>query len=271
MGDSSGWGLDWYDTLTETWQRERADEHDLDVTLSLTVTTANAVSVYGSSREVYVSPERGYDVAATLAVGATETFSIPHYTFGDQVVYVSLLSATSQTVEFTLAKTEKAVAVSTDTVVTPNTCATLSGCSGRGSCVYDNGEEQCYCVDGYTGSDCSVPEFLGSEALPANPNLVLPSIVMGNSVSNGAIANPFDESVDIVFPYEVRSAPPYSKVRIRVDGKPYPDRVSGVVHIGSSGTPAEGALTYYSIDVVGLTSGVNHEIQFYLVAGSGRL
>lgn len=268
---SSGWGLDWYDSLTETWRREREDEHDLDVTLSLNVTTANAVQVYGSSREVYVSPERGYDVTATLAVGATTTFSIPHYTFGDQLVYVSLLSTTTQTVVFTLAKAEKVVAVSVDTVVPPNTCATLSGCSGRGSCVYDNGEETCYCVDGYTGSDCSVPEFLGSDATPANPNLVLPTIVMGKSVADGAIASAFDESVRIVFPYEVRSAPPYSKVRIRVDGKPYPDRVSGVVHIGSSGTPAEGALTYYSVNVVGLATGVNHEIQFYLVAASGRL
>merc|ERR1711988_1176487 len=94
---------------------------------------------------------------------------------------------------------------------------------------------------------------------------------MGKLVSDGSIAQAFDESTTIVFPYEVRSAPPYSIVRIRVDGKPYPDRVSGVVHIGSSGTPVEGAETYYSIDVVGLTSGVNHEIQFYLVAGSGRL
>jgi hypothetical protein len=269
--DASAWGLDWYDTLTSTWQREHEDEHDLDVTLTLTVTTATAISVYGSSREVYVSPERGYDVTATLAVGATETFSIPHYTFGDQVVYVSLLSAGSQTVEFTLAKAEKAVPVSTDTTATANTCSTLSSCSGHGSCVYDNGEESCYCVDGYTGSDCSVPEFRGSDALPANPNLVLPTVVMGKAVSNGAIANAFDESVAIVFPYEVRSAPAYSKVLIRVDGKPYPDRVSGVVHIGASGTPVEGALTYYSVDVIGLATGVNHEIQFYLVAASGRL
>jgi len=269
--ESSGWGLDWYDSLTETWRRDNEDEHDLDVTLSLTVTTAAAVNVYGSSREVYVSPERGYDVTATLAVGATTTFSIPHYTFGDQVVYVSLLSATTQTVEFTLAKAEKVVAVSVDTVVAPNNCATLSGCSGHGSCVHDDGVETCYCVDGYTGSDCSVPEFLGSDATPANPNLVLPTIVMGNAVANGAIASAFDEGAKIVFPYEVRSAPAYSKVRIRVDGKPYPDRVSGVVHIASSGTPAEGALTYYSVDVIGLATGVNHEIQFYLVSPSGRL
>jgi hypothetical protein len=44
------------------------------------------VSAYASSREVYASAERGYDVTGTLVSGgASTTLTIPHYTFGDQV------------------------------------------------------------------------------------------------------------------------------------------------------------------------------------------
>ena len=269
--DGSSWGLDWYDSLTSTWTREHEDEHDLDVTLSLTVTTATSISVYGSSRELYVSPERGYDVTGTLAAAATTTFSMPHYSFSDQVVYISLLSTGSQTVVFKLAKAEKVASVSTDTATTTYTCSSLSSCSSHGSCVRDHGVETCYCVDGYTGADCSVPEFLGSATILANPNLVLPTVVMGKAVADGGIALPFDESAAIVFPYEVRAAPAYSKVLIRVDGNPYPNRVSGVVNTGPSGTPDSGTATYFTVNVIGLATGVNHEIQIYLVASSGRL
>ena len=279
----ASWGLDWSDTLTETWQRNHEDQHDLDVTLTLTATAtpSSSVSVYGSSRETFVSTQRGYDVTADVSSsGATQSFSIPHYTFGDQVVYVSLLSTSTQSVSFTLATAVTGSTVTTDTATTAGTCSALSGCSGHGSCV----GETCYCAHGYTGADCSVAEFLGTDdgSIPANPNLFVPSVVMGKTVafsassgpmssSTGSIAAPFDESATIVFPYEVRSAPPFAKVRIRVDGKPWPDRVSGVVHLGSTGTPPSGTSTYFTVSVMGLPPQVNHEIQFYLTAANGKL
>merc|ERR1711871_1765667 len=261
------WGIDWYEPLTETWKMNREDEHDLDVTLTMQMTTADSLTVYGSSREEYVSPERGYDVAATVsASGATQSIAVPHYTFGDQIVYLSLLSTSTQDVVFTLSKVQQTASVTTDTPTVVGTCASLSGCNGRGSCV----NEQCYCDEDYTGDDCSMEAFLGSES-DSHPQLVLPTVIMGHTVSNGVVTTPYDESAAITVPYEVRNAPAYGKVRIRVDGKPWPDRISGVVHMGASGTPSEGSDTYFTASLIDLVPQVDHVLQLYLTSTDGTL
>ena len=235
------------------------------------MTTANSLTVYGSSREEYVSPERGYDVSATVsASGVTQSIAVPHYTFGDQIVYLSLLSSTTQDVVFTLSKMQQAASVTTDTATVVGTCASLSGCNGRGSCVEEGGRELCYCDDDYTGDDCSIEAFLG-DVSDANPKLVLPTVIMGNAVSNGVVATPYDESRRINVPYEVRNAPPYGKVRIRVDGKPWPDRISSVVHMGASGTPKEGSDTYFTASLIDLIPQVDHVLQLYLTSADGTL
>jgi hypothetical protein len=266
------WGTDWYEPLTATWKANHEDEHDLDVSLTLGMSTASSdVQVYGSSREVYVSPERGYDVSATVsAAGATQSIAVPHYTFGDQIVYLSLLSTTTQDVVFTLTKVQQTASVTTDTATVRDTCAALNACSGRGSCVTESGTSICYCDEDYTGDDCSVEAFMGS-ASDENPQLALPSVIMGHTVTNGVVATAYDESVSITVPYEVRNAPAYAKVRIRVDGKPYPDRMSGVKHIGAGGTPKEGSQTYYTANLIDLVPQVDHVLQLYLTSADGTL
>eukprot|EP01043_Picozoa_sp_COSAG02_P019113 COSAG02_NODE_911_length_16005_cov_9.262983_2_plen_769_part_00 len=265
------WGTDWYEPLTATWKANHEDEHDLDVTLTLEMMTADSLTVYGSSREEYVSPERGYDVTATVsASGATQSIAVPHYTFGDQVVYLSLLSSTTQDVVFTLFKAQQAASLTTDTATVVGTCASLSACNGRGSCVADGGVERCYCDADYAGDDCSIEAFMG-DASDANPLLVLPTVIMGHTVSNGVVATPYDESAAITVPYEVRNAPAYGKVRIRVDGKPWPDRISGVVHMGASGTPREGSDTYFTVSLIDLIPQVDHVLQLYLTSADGTL
>jgi len=257
--EQAAWGIDWYEPLTATWKRNHEDEHDLDVTLSLDMTTASTLTAYGSSRETFASAERGYDQTAVLA-GSSGSLTLSHYSFADQVVYLSLLSTTYQTVTFTLGKTDISRTLSVDTTVAPGTCAALSQCSSRGSCV----REKCYCDDGYTGSDCSVPAFLGTDATPENPRVVISSDWPG-------VNSPFADSATIQIPYEIRSAPPYSKVRIRLDGKPWPDRLGSVIHLGSEGTPASGN-TYFSVNVMDLNAnGVDHTIQVYLTAAGGKL
>jgi hypothetical protein len=257
--NQAAWGIDWFEYLTPTWMRNHEDENDLDVSLSLTVTSATALTAYGSSREMYTSAERGYDVTKTLASDATTTVTVPHYTFGDQVVYLSLLSTTSQTVTFSLANADQTRTVSSDVATTVDTCSALDSCSSHGSCV----AKKCYCDDGYTGAKCDTAAFMGSDVSPANPRIVLDSYWPG-------VNSPFPENINITVPYEIRSAPPYSKVRIRVDGKPWPDRVGSVVHIGAAGTAASGN-TYFSVNVMGLVTGVDHTVQIYLTAPSGKL
>merc|ERR1711871_881087 len=88
--------------------------------------------------------------------------------------------------------------VTTDTPTVVGTCASLSGCNGRGSCV----NEQCYCDEDYTGDDCSIEAFLGSES-DSHPQLVLPTVIMGHTVSNGVVAAPYDKSAVITVPYEL--------------------------------------------------------------------
>ena len=269
------WGHDWYEPLTPTWQMNHEDEHDLDVTLTLDLTTAQALTVYGSSREVYVSPERGYDVSATISAAGTSSVSVPHYTFGDQVVYLSLLSTTTQTVVFTLAKAQQTATVTTTTATTKYTCSALSSCSSHGSCVYDDGVEKCYCDEDYTGADCSVEAFMGDKyvatSVASNPQLALPTVIMGKAVSNGIVSSAFDESATTIVSYEVRNAPAYGKIRVRVDGKAYPDRQSSVVPIGASGTPTSGTDTYYTVRLISLKPSVDHVLQLYMTAADGTL
>jgi hypothetical protein len=258
----AAWGIDWWEPLTPTWIRNHADENDVDVSITLTATTATTVQVYGSSREVFTSAERGYDVTGSLVSGSgSATLTIPHYTFGDQVIYISLKSSTTQSVTFTLSKTEQSRAVSTDTATAKGSCAALASCSGQGSCV----NEKCFCDDGYTGDKCDVAAFLGTDSAPSNPRVVISALWPG-------VNAPFAEDATIAIPYEVRSAPPYSKVRLRVDGKPWPDRIGSVMHLGATGTPASGSTTYFTVDVMGLQGNlIDHTLQVYLTAASGKL
>jgi len=277
----AAWGTDWTEPLKETWKQSHADENDLDVTLTLSMTTATSLTAYASSREVYTSAERGYDATGTLVSGGSSaSLTVSHYTFGDQVVYMSLLSMTDQSVTFTLSKADQTRSVSSDTATTKRTCAALSSCSNHGSCISTISNsaiatpdfskaatyiEKCYCHEGWTGADCSVAAFLGSDSTPNNPRVIISSSWPGAQ-------SPFDEAANITLPYEVRNAPPYGKIRIRVDGKPWPDRVGSVVHMGSGGTGAGGNTnTFFDLLIVGLATGVDHTVQIYLTAPSGKL
>jgi hypothetical protein len=197
---------------------------------------------------------------------AISTAQLDSYHWCFQVVYVSLLSATTQSVTFALAKTDQTRTVSTDTATVKSTCASLASCNGHGSCIVDSNKvEKCFCDGGYSGTKCEVGAFLGTDDAPTNARVVI------NSMWPGA-NSPFAESATIVIPYEVRSAPPYSKLRLRIDGKPWPDRVGSVVHVGAGGTPADGEATYFTVDVVGLRgTGIDHTFQVYLTTASGKL
>mgnify|MGYP002038498129 CR=1 FL=1 len=92
----------------------------------------------------------------------------------------------AQDVVFTLSKVQQDTSVTTDTATVVGDCASLSGCNGRGSCVQNGGLEYCFCDEDYTGEDCSIEAFMGDDSV-SNPKLVLPTVIMGNAVSNGVV------------------------------------------------------------------------------------
>jgi hypothetical protein len=181
------WSTDWAEAFTPTWAIDHADEHDLDVHITLDVTgMSGAVVLYGSATEVYTSAERGHHQTTS----GTGDLVVPHYTFSDRIHYVSILSDTTEDVTLMVALTDiNADRLTQDTERTFRSCPTSQAtpalvCSGRGSCIDECAQEsivagacavdaRCVCDDGYSGADCAVEAFAGHLAPgPGHPGAI---------------------------------------------------------------------------------------------------
>jgi len=263
---------------------------DLDGDCPAGCTTTEDLQLFGSSREVYTSQERGYDVTSTSGV-----LTIPHFTFSDRKVYLSVLSTTTQTIEATIALADRyADTISSDTTWTTRTCPghtvgpPIVECSGHGTCIDPCSQDMieagtcrveayCLCDDGYvhgTDQDCSVDAFGGYLApdlgTVEQPGVRIP--VVWKTLANPGLPEKkyFSGSEALPIPYEVYSAPPYSIVRIYVDGQAYPNNASNTVVLGS-GTSVSGEDTYFSVSVYNQEPVVDHKITFNLISDSGEL
>jgi hypothetical protein len=275
VGSSAFWGHDWTEAFVQTWAINRSDEHDLDVTVTLALSDDSAaVTAYAASKQFYPSPKRGSDATASLRTGATTTLALPNYTYNAQVVYFSLLSATTQTVIATLSKATTAPSLSVDAVpatlaacpgLTSTDCLTSypTGCTGPGTCIATEEKAFCNCGDWYTGLACETPAFMGSASIPANP-----AVVISNTWK---ALSPFDANAVITVPYEVRSAPAHAVVRIKVDGKAWPTPNTGMYYVSLAGTPESGQDTYKTVSVSALAPDVEHTIAVHLSTADDTL
>jgi len=238
--------------------------------------TAIYPTLYGSSREVYPSAERGYDVKSTDG-----TLTVPHFTFSDQLVYFSMTSAVAATVSATVQIADKVQGqLTSDTAFTVRTCP--NSCSSHGTCIDDCDLDRitantcptqpyCLCDDGWVHgvvNDCSVQAF-GTAA--GQPGVRIP-------IAWKTLANPtapatklFEGTAGLSIPYEVFSAPPYAKVRIYIDGAAYPNNSSNTVVMPASGTTASGEDTYFFVKAYHQIPEIQHTITFNLVSDSGVL
>jgi len=263
---------------------------DLDGDCPAGCTTTEDLTLYGSSREVYTSQERGYDVTSTSGA-----LTIPHFTFSDRKVYLSVLSTIDQTIEATISLADRYTdQLSEDTVWTTRTCPghtagpPIVECSGHGTCIDPcnqvmielgtcTQEAYCLCDDGFvhgSDADCSVDAFGGFLApdigTVEQPGVRIP-VVWKNLANPGLPSKKyFSGSEALPIPYEVYSAPPHAIVRIYVDGKAYPNNASNTVVLGS-GTSVSGEDTYFSASVYNQEPLVDHKITFNLISDSGEL
>ena len=283
----STWGTDWTEAAQNTWVVHHGDEQDLDVELSVAVSATGTTSIFGSAKEMYVSAERGSDASSTSGA-----LSLDHLTFSDRVVYFSVVSDATQTATIAITVADKnAGALTADTTFHSRTCPTSGAtptlvCSGHGSCIDECPHVQieasscgdivavCNCDDGWQGEDCSIEAFAGYLA-PNKGSVLQPGVRI--PLVWKALSNPtppeemyFSGQEGLRIPYEVHSAPPYAKIRIYVDGQPYPSNTSGIVVL-KLGTPDSGEDTYFTVVIYNQLPEVFHTITFTLVADDGTM
>ena len=243
-----------------TWDKYNGDLSDTDLTVTATV-SANNVELYASSTEVYASAERGYSSTNTPTGGSPNTLavSLEHLTFRENVVYLSMKSPTAQSVTLTLTKVDLHSAISANTATVKSTCAALNSCSAHGSCIAASASpvaaatDVCHCHKGWVGADCSVKRNAGMVALVGTPDVVIPTIWPGS-------LSPFGVDTSFPAPFEVRSAPAYSRVALFIDGKAYPGNRSNIVNFGSKGTAKDGSDTFFNILVYSLQAELKPEV-----------
>ena len=276
--DPATWGIDWTEPLTQTWIEQQQDEWDLDVDVnagSLTATLPDGttgdgdldqVTVYGSTREAYPSIERGFDVTGTAAAGVT----VPHFTFSDKMVYLSVSSAIAQTICLTATLAEMHVGtLSTDVPTVLQTCPGAVPCSGKGSCV----DGTCYCDSTYLGDDCSI------EAFSANgPSLTIDAVKFlepcdqqGTAEDTtddigpcGVSTSAFSGEHPVEVPFALALLPPGSKVHIYVDGKPYPAKGANILYYDHPS--AQISVPDEKVKIYGMTAGVFHTVELLLLS-----
>jgi hypothetical protein len=265
--DPDTWGIDWNEPLVPTWIEQQQDEWDLDVDVQITG-LAGGVVAFGSSREPYPSAERGYDVTST-----TGSITIPHFTFSDKTVYISLYNPTGSPVDvsFTpnvLEMHQDHLTADTPTDLSPYACpGTPSSCTGQGSCV----DGTCYCDNGFLGDDCSIEAF--SSDTTNQPNIGIANL-LPLSLDSGAATALFSGDSEVLVPFTLANLPSGSKVHVYVDGLPYPAKGANVLYYPAGGdlssctgvaseTQAAGC---QQIEVYGMAAGVLHTVELLLLS-----
>ena len=256
--DPDTWGIDWTEQLTQTWVEQQQDEWDLDVDVSIDVTGSD-LTVYGSSREPYPSLERGSDTESS-----TGNLVIPHFTFSDKLVYISIFNNGIDGAEVTVTPAILEMhldQLTVDTATTYPVCPGESGsraggdlevCSGHGSCIGtsdDAAKNTCYCDNGFLGADCSIEAFSVSNG---QPNIEI--------TAEFTDAQAGDTKVTV--PFTLSDIPTNSKVHVYVDGLAYPAKGANVLYYTQAGPQT----TTGTIEVYGMEAGVLHTVELLLLS-----
>ncbi len=296
--DPDTWGIDWTEQLTQTWVEQQQDEWDLDVDVTVDVTGGSNLIVYGSSREPYPSLERGSDTDST-----TGNLVIPHFTFSDKLVYISVFNAGNAPADITITPQIlemhlDQLTVDTDTTypVCPGESGTRLGgdlevCSGHGSCIgtsTDPAENTCYCDNGFLGDDCSIEAFSVSSGQPKL------AISADHNVCNTATGGATDDaekealctSASVYCVYSSDSGtcsgddrtvalPGDREVIVPFTISDVPSNSKVHVYVDGLAYPAKGAnVLYYTaagdhtgaIEVYGMEAGVLHTVELLLLS-----
>jgi hypothetical protein len=297
------WGIDWTEALTSTWVEQQRDEWDLDVEVSLDLAELDGpVTVYGSTREPYPSQERGFDTSITYGCSDTSITNvtaagkeacdaidgavwtpttaklvIPHFTFSDKNVYISILPSSTGggSVKLTPAISEMHVGKLTGNTLTKvSTCRAKDSdtvdCSGQGSCV----NEKCYCDNGFLGKLCEIEAFCTGSDCATQPSLAIARNTTCTCAGKGSdcheshfycptgsLTKSFDGDKPVAVPFSVGNAPAGSKVHVYVDGLPYPAKGANLISYAKGGTSAA-----ESVSVYGMKPSVPHVVELLLLS-----
>ena len=272
--DPDTWGIDWSEQLTSTWVEQQRDEWDLDVDVNIDVTGGTFIT-YGSSREPFPSSERGSDTDSVVS-SSTGNLIIPHFTFSDKMVYISVKNTGTATSAITI--TPNILEMHLDQLTTNSAtayplCPGESGtraagnlvvCSGAGSCIGtsdDPTENTCYCDNGFLGDDCAIEAFSSAANQPkitinadddtgvaSSTNLVTTSALPGDA--------------EVIVPFSLASIPTNSKVHVYIDGLPYPAKGANVLYYTGAGPQNTDGV----IKVFGMQAGVLHTVELLLLS-----
>ena len=274
------WGIDWTETLTTTWMEQQQDEWDLDVNVNIDVDGLDGeITIYGSNREPYPSLERGgIDAVSTCAANATTcTLTLPHFTFADKMVYISIISATAGNLTITPSLTEYNLdKLSGDTLTTVTLCP--NECSGAGSCVVTTAKgvesAKCYCDNGYLGDGCEIEAFCtSSTGCSGQPKLTIDSETFMAPVDGDAEEH-FPGDAPVVVPFDLENIPFGSKVHVYVDGFPYPAKGANVLLFTEDGCDESVLCTHSnnlmtaqgSVSVYGQDANIIHTTELLLLS-----
>lgn len=261
--DPDTWGIDWHEPLVQTWIEQQQDEWDLDVDVQISGLT-DGVTAYGSSREAFPSAERGYDV-----LSSDGSITIPHFTFSDKMVFISLFNSGDAPVDVTF--TPNVMEMHQDHLTADNPadlskyeCPGTPACSDHGSCV----DAKCYCDNGFLGDACEIEAF-SSEV--GQPNIAI-SALTGLSGVEGAPT--FSGDDEVLVPFALGDLPAESKVHVYVDGLPYPAKGANVLYYPAGGDAAactgEHGVTQSAgcqqIEIYGMAAGVLHTVELLLLS-----
>ena len=190
---------------------------------------------------------------------------IPHFTFSDKMVYISVWSPTTQDVTLTVTIHEMHQnALSLDAPTTVPECpgetkdgdgVVTSVCSGHGSCV----DATCFCDSKFLGEACEIEAF---SIASGQPSLIIPTRDFLEPVG-GSSVTPFPGNKAVEVPFTLSSIPPGSKVHIYVDGLPYPAKGANIkYYTHETGTPDFAEM----VSVYGMSAGVIHTVELLLLS-----
>ena len=258
--DPDTWGIDWHEPLVATWIEQQQDEWDLDVDVQIAGLSPD-VTAYGSSREAFPSAERGYDVLST-----TGSITIPHFTFSDKTVFISLYNSGDS--ELSVTFTPSVLEMHQDHLSADNPpdlskYACPDDCTGQGSCV----DAKCYCDNGFLGDACEIEAFSSATGQPS----IAISTLTGLPGEDGLVFSGDDE---VLVPFAVGDIPAESKVHVYVDGLPYPAKGANVLYYPAAGSSAActgvhgetQAAGCQQIEVYGMAAGVLHTVELLLLS-----
>lgn len=259
--DPDTWGIDWHEPLVATWIEQQQDEWDLDVDVEISG-LSGGITAYGSSREAFPSAERGYDVMSD-----TGSITIPHFTFSDKTVFISLYNSGNSPVDVTFTPSVLEMHqdhLTADSPADLSVYACANDCSGHGSCV----DAKCYCDNGFLGDECEIEAFSSDTA--NQPGITI-STLTGLGGSGAPVFSGDDE---VLVPFSLANLPAESKVHVYVDGLPYPAKGANVLYYPAGGSPAActgviGATETagcQQIEIYGMAAGVLHTVELLLLS-----